>query len=157
MPIISTHSLTYTIRWFINRINMRDIVNSGDFIWKFRCLVLNTSTNVTPSQEIKTHFKVRGLELWKWFLHLRNQVEVTGISSIHIIPLGILCTAFWITAFPVYYKDVIHQSDNTFVYIPNILRIMMCGFGASVNGWGQQRRRRTVTGLQCCRTPILVR
>lgn len=62
----------------------------------------------------------------------------TGISRLQIRPLGILCTAFWSTVFLVYYRMLTHQSDNTFVYFPNILRITMSVFGTSVNGSGHR-------------------
>ena len=76
-----------------------------------------------PSEQLQTHPIERA---------------ATGISRPQIIPLGILCTAFWITAFPVYHTMLIHHSDNTFVYIPNILRITMYRLGASVNGSGHR-------------------
>ena len=60
----------------------------------------------------------------------------TRISRLQIVPLAILCTDFSSIAFLVYYRMLTHQSDSTFVYIPNILRITMSGFGASVNGSG---------------------
>ena len=79
--------------------------------------------SIPPSEQPQTHAIERA---------------ATGISWLQITRLGILCPAFWSIAFTVYYRMLIHQSDNTFVHIPNIFRITMSGFGASVNGSGHR-------------------